>query len=161
MSLSLFSFHWQITWDGKWTIWCGYVLLENSCLYIFTGTVIWLMSHFLTADNRPGFQWNVNTYGGGVIYIFCSFVCDLYTVLLTSMTAEHNHRCYQKDRFCLFISFKSRCLKSVHSGQKSKAIILHDRCDWLGLNFASSCVWLLPTYFEDRKMLEHVGINSR
>ena len=28
----------------------------------FWHTVIWLMSHILTADNRPGFQWNVDSY---------------------------------------------------------------------------------------------------
>ena len=28
----------------------------------FTRTVIWIMSHLLTADNRPGFHRNVDTY---------------------------------------------------------------------------------------------------
>ena len=28
----------------------------------FLRTVIWLMYHLLTADNRPGFLWNVDTY---------------------------------------------------------------------------------------------------
>ena len=31
-------------------------------VYIFSRTVISLMSHLLTADNRPGFLWNVDTY---------------------------------------------------------------------------------------------------
>ena len=56
--------------------------------------------------------------------------------------------------FCLFITFKSICLKSVHSGPKYKAIILHDWCDVLGLYFASSSMWLLSTYFEEGSMLE-------
>ena len=28
----------------------------------FLRTVIWIMTHLLTTDNRPGFQWNVDTY---------------------------------------------------------------------------------------------------
>ena len=31
-------------------------------VYIFLRTNIWLMSNLLTADNRPGFQGNVDTY---------------------------------------------------------------------------------------------------
>ena len=96
-----------------------------------------------------------------VSYTFFSYEFGLYTVLLTSMTAEHNHRCHQNDGFCLFILFKSICLKPVHSGPKSKAIILHDLCDVIGLYFASSCMCQLSTYFEDGRMLESVGINSR
>ena len=96
---------------------------------------------------------------GEVIYILYSYVFSLYTVLLTSMKAEHNHRCHQKERFCLFITFKSICLKYVHSGTKSKDIILHDWCDVLGLYFASYRMWKLSTYFEDGRMLEFVGIN--
>ena len=76
-----------------------------------------------------------------VIYIFYSYVFGSYTVLLTSMMAEHNHRCNQKDIFCLFITFKSIHLKAVHSGPKSKAIISHDWCDILGLYFGSSFMW--------------------
>ena len=37
--------------------------------------------------------------------------------------------------------------QSVHSGPKSKAVILHDWYDLLGLYFASSRMWRLPTYF--------------
>ena len=60
--LSLLLFHWQSTQDENWTLWCGYLWRENSFLHIFTRTVIWLMSHLLTANNRPGFLWNVDTY---------------------------------------------------------------------------------------------------
>ena len=31
-------------------------------VYIFLRTDIWLMSYLLNADNRLGFQWNLNTY---------------------------------------------------------------------------------------------------
>ena len=44
--------------------------------------------------------------------------------------------------------------KSVHYGPKSKAVILHDWCDVLGLYFASSRMWRLSTYFEEGSMLE-------
>ena len=98
---------------------------------------------------------------GEVIYILYSYVFGLYTVLLTSMAAEKNHRCHQKDRFCLFIMFKSICLKSVYYGPKSKAIIAHNWCDVPGLYFVSSHMCLLSTYFEDGSMLESVGIDSR
>ena len=96
---------------------------------------------------------------GEVIYIVYSYSFGLYSVLLTSITAKHNHRCHQKDSFCLFITFKSICLKSVHSEPKYKAIILHYQCDVLGLYFVSSRMWRLSTYFEDRRMLEYDGIN--
>ena len=96
-----------------------------------------------------------------VIYIIYNYVYGLYTVLLTFMTAEHNHRCHQKNIFCLFITFKSKCLKYVHSGPKSNAIILHDWCDVLELYFGSSHLWLFSTYLEDRRMQKHVGINYR
>ena len=36
----------------------------------FSRTVIWLMSRLLTADNRPGFLWNLNTYA--FVYLLCS-----------------------------------------------------------------------------------------
>ena len=98
--------------------------------------------------------------GGEVIYIVYKYLFGLYTVLLTSMTVEHNHRCHQNNSFCLFIAFISICPKYVHYGPKSKAIILHDWCDVLGIYFASSCMWQFSTYFEDGKMLESVGINS-
>ena len=87
------------------------------------------------------------------IYILHIYVFDLYTVLLTPMTADHNQGCHKKDSFCLFITFKSIYLKSVHYGPKSKAIILNDWCDVIRLYFASSRMWLLSTYFEDRRML--------
>ena len=38
-----------------------------------------------------------------VIYIFYSYVFSLYTVLLTSMTAENNCRYHKNESFCLFI----------------------------------------------------------
>ena len=41
---------------------------------------------------------------GEFIYIFYSYVFGSYTVLLISMTAEHDHRCHQKDIFCLFMT---------------------------------------------------------
>ena len=68
-----------------------------------------------------------------VVYIFYSYSFVLYIVPFTYITAEHNHGCHQKDSFCLFITTKSICLKYVHSGPKSKAIISHDWCDVLGL----------------------------
>ena len=43
---------------------------------------------------------------GEVIYIFYSYVFGLYVVLLTSIKAEKNHRCHQKDSFCLFYYVK-------------------------------------------------------
>ena len=58
------------------------------------------------------------------------------------------------------ITLKSICLKSVHSGPKSKAVILHDWYDVLGLYFASSHMWRLSAYFEYGRMLESVGIKS-
>ena len=129
--LSLFLFHLQSTWDKNWTIWCRYVWQENSCLYSFKVTIIWLMSHFLTSENRPEFRWNIDTYGGRSRFIsyICAFV--FYVVSLTSMTAEHNHRFNQKDSFFCFITFKSIYIKSVHSGPKFKAIISHYWCDVL------------------------------
>ena len=84
---------------------------------------------------------------GEVIYIFCRYAFGLHTVLLTSMTAEHNHRCHQKYSFYLWITLKSICLKSVHSGTKSKAIVLHNWCDVLRIYFASYRMWQFSTYF--------------
>ena len=46
----------------NWTLWCGYVWQESSCLHIFTRTVIWMMSYLLTANNRPEFLWGVGSY---------------------------------------------------------------------------------------------------
>ena len=60
--LSLPFFQWQSTRDENWKLWCGYVLQENSCLHIFSRPVIWPMYYLLTADNRPGFLWNVDAY---------------------------------------------------------------------------------------------------
>ena len=93
-----------------------------------------------------------------VIYIFYSYVFGLYNFLLKFMMAEHNHGCHQKYSFCLFITFKSTYLKSVHYGPKSKAIISHDWCEVLGLYFVSSCMWQSYTYFEDSSMLVSIGI---
>ena len=56
--------------------------------------------------------------------------------------------------------YKLICLKSVHYGLKSKAVILQDWCDILRLYFASSRMWRLSTYFEDGGMLESFGVNS-
>ena len=78
---------------------------------------------------------------GEVIYIFCSYVYGLYTLVFTSMMGDHNNSCHQKYSFCLFILLKSICLEYVHYGPKSKAIILHDWCDILGLYCAYSCTW--------------------
>ena len=97
---------------------------------------------------------------GEVFYILYSYVFGLYVVSLTSMMAEHNHGYHQKDSF-YFITFKSIYIKSVRSGPKSKDIISHNWCDVIGLYFASSCMWKFPTYFEDGRMLEYVGINSK
>ena len=91
---------------------------------------------------------------GEVIFILYSYLFGLYTVLLTSVQTEHNHMCHQNDIVCLFIAFISTCLKYVHYGPKSKAIILHDWCDVLGIYFASSCMRQFSTYFEDGRMLE-------
>ena len=44
---------------------------------------------------------------GEVIYIFYSYVFGLYLFSLTTMTAEHNHGCNQKDRFILFYYVQS------------------------------------------------------
>ena len=60
--LSLLSFHCHSMRDKIWTLWCGYVWRENSCPLTFSRTNIRLMSHLLTADNRPGFLWNVDKY---------------------------------------------------------------------------------------------------
>ena len=90
----------------------------------FLHTIIWLMSHILSADNSPGCLWKVDTYA------------------------------------FLFITFRSICLKSAHSGPKYRAEILHDWCDVLGLHSASSNMWWLSTYFEEVSMLESFGINS-
>ena len=95
-----------------------------------------------------------------VIYIFYSYAFVLYAVPLTSVTPNNNHGCHQKDIFFLFMMFKYIYLKSVHSGPKSNAIISHDWCDILGLYFAYSRMWRLSNYFEDKRMLETVGINS-
>ena len=55
-----------------------YVRIIHAYIF-FWGTVIWIMSHFLTAENRPGFQWNVDTYGGrSHIYLLPLFVCIIY-----------------------------------------------------------------------------------
>ena len=68
--------------DENWTIWCGYVWQENSCLYIFTGTVIWITSHLLAADNRPGFQWKLNTYGGrSHLYLLKLYIWLIYCLI--------------------------------------------------------------------------------
>ena len=95
---------------------------------------------------------------GEVIYLL-QLCIWLIKYLSTSTTAEHNHQCHQKDSFCLFITLKFICLKYVHSRLKSKAIISHNWCNALGLYFASSRIWRLSTYFEDRMMLEYFGIN--
>ena len=89
---------------------------------------------------------------GEVIYIFYSYDFGLYSVLLKSMTAEHNHGCHQEDIFCLFITLKSICLKSLHSGTKSKAVISHNWYDVLGLYLAFYCMWQFSTYFKHGRM---------
>ena len=48
----------------------------------FAGTLIWLMYHLLTADNRPGFQRNVNTYGGiSNIYLLHLWIWLIYCLI--------------------------------------------------------------------------------
>ena len=40
------------------------------------------MSHLFTADNRPGFQWNVNTYGGiSHLYLLQFCICLIYCLI--------------------------------------------------------------------------------
>ena len=75
---SILSFHWRSTRDENWKLWCGYVWRENSCLHIFSHTVIWLMSHLLTADNRPGFLWNMDTYVFGYLLRSDQYVSNQY-----------------------------------------------------------------------------------
>ena len=81
--LSLLSFHWRSTRDEKWKMWCGYVWRgkrkENkSCLHILLRTVIWRMSHPLTAVNRPGFLWNMDTYVFGYLLRSDKYVSNQY-----------------------------------------------------------------------------------
>ena len=62
--------------------------------------------------------------------------------------------------FIYFITFKSIYIKYVNSGPKPKSIISHDWCDVLGIYFSSYFMWQFSTYFEDKRMLESVGINT-
>ena len=39
---------------------------------------------------------------GEFVYIFYSYVFGLYNVLLTSMTAKHNHKCHKMTAFVYF-----------------------------------------------------------
>ena len=63
--------------------------------------------------------------------------------------------------FAYFIKLESIYLKSIHSGPNSKATISHHWCGALGLYFDYSRMWRLSTYFEYRRILGSVGINSR
>ena len=135
--VSLTKYAWQKLSDLMWLRMAG-----NLGLYILTGTIIWIMSCFLTAKNRPVFQWSVYTYvGRSHLYLLQLCIWLIFTMSLTSINAKHNHQFYQKYRFCLFIIFIYICLKSVHYRPKSKAIISHYLCDLLGLYFAYSCTW--------------------
>ena len=81
--------HWQCTRDKKWTIPYEYIWREKSCpyIYIFADTFIWLISHFVTADTRPAFQWNVDVYVGRIhIYIM-----QLCIWLIFWFTDSHDH----------------------------------------------------------------------
>ena len=60
-----------------WLCMAGY----RNYIYIL-GTIIWLMSHILTAYNRPGFQWNVNTHGGrSHIYLLLLCIWIIYCII--------------------------------------------------------------------------------
>ena len=92
-------------------------------------------------------------------YISSLFIyLDYIFVLLSSMSSKHDHVYRQKDIFSIFLWFKSIHIKSVHSGPKIKATISKDMYCVRGLYFKSSCMWKFFTYFEDRKVLESVGI---
>ena len=45
---------------------------------LFLCTVIWIMSHPLTADNRPGFLWHVDTYVVGSLLRSDQYVSNQY-----------------------------------------------------------------------------------
>ena len=145
----------------NWTIWCGYVWRDNSCPYIFLGTIIWLMSHFLSADNRPGFHWNVDNYGGRShlyllklwIWIIYCFI-DIHDVRAQSQVPSKGQ--------LLFIDYVQINMSQICTfSTKIQGYHLYNWCDVLGIYSASSRMWQFPTYFEDGRMLESVLINSR
>ena len=104
MYLSILLLHWQSTRDENWTMWCGYVWREMHVYIYLTGSIIWLMSCFLTANNRPAFQWNMDTYGGRYhIYLLQLCIWLIFTVSLISMTTKYNHLCHHKYRFCYLL----------------------------------------------------------
>ena len=162
MYLYLLSFHWKIIRDINWTIRCGYVRKENSCLYIFMGMIIFLMFFFLTTKNRPYFQLNVDTYYVIIhIYILQLLIWIIFLFRWQPWLTSTITSVIKRQAFVCFITFKSIYLKSIHSGPKSKVTISHDWCDGIGLKFSSFCMCRFSTYFEERGVLESTIIVSR
>ena len=84
-----------------WLRMAGYIYYISS-RYVF-------ISSFVLPTTYAGQKLNNLMWlrmAGEGFYIFYSYVFGLYTVLLTSMTAKHNHRYHKNNRFCLFITFK-------------------------------------------------------
>ena len=161
MYLAYLLFHWQSTHDKNWTIWCGYVWRENSCLYIFTCTIIWIMSHFLTADNGPVFQWNVGKYGGKSHIYHLHLHIWIICCCIDSNEGGAQSRVSSKIQLYFSLLFSNSYVSNLFIlDRNTKAIISQDWCDVIGLYFAPSNMWILSTYFEDRRILEPVGINS-
>ena len=100
--LPYLSVHWKSMWDKNWTIWCGYILQENSRIYIFTGTIICIMFFSWLEKIGQRFSETWICMAGEVIYILYIYVFDLYFVSMTSMKNRHNHQFHKKDRICLF-----------------------------------------------------------
>ena len=73
----------------------------------FRGTIIWLMFHFLTSDNRPEFWWNLDTYGGrSYLYLLQFYIFRIFfhwQTWPTSTITGVNKRKY----FVYFITFNS------------------------------------------------------
>ena len=62
------------------------------------------MFHFVDANTRLVFQWNMDTYGGRYhIYLLQLCIWLIFTVSLISMTTKYNHLCHHKYRFCYLL----------------------------------------------------------
>ena len=108
----------------------------------FTDTIIWKMFCFLTAENKPAFQKNVDMHGGRshlyllqvcIWLIFCFIDIHDFLIIITGVT--------KRTAFVYFITFKYIYnIKSVYFVPKPKAIISHNWCDILVLYSTYFCM---------------------
>ena len=139
--------------EEKWTIWCGYIWRDNSCIYMFMDMIFWIMFHILASENRPAFQWNVDIYCGISPLYLLQLCIWIICFLLTTMVAKKDHGCHQKDGFCLFYCVQIHILKICTSWTKIQVCHITQLVWRTWIIFYYSRMWRIFTHFEDRRML--------